>query len=78
MSAHRLIRYPFGGTSIVPFDAYGRSLLRHRRHLLISTVVSFKSECSLKLVVFTTNPIAIFAAAKQPVARQPPAQRSLR
>jgi hypothetical protein len=34
MSAHRLIRYPFGGTSIVPFDAYGRSLLRRRRHLL--------------------------------------------
>ena len=35
MSAHRLIRYPFDGTSIVPFDAYGRSLLRHRRSLLI-------------------------------------------
>jgi hypothetical protein len=34
MSAHRLIRYPFCGTSIVPFDAYGRSLLRHRRHFL--------------------------------------------
>jgi hypothetical protein len=34
MSAHRLIRYPFGGTSIVPFDAYGRSLLRHRWHVL--------------------------------------------
>src|SRR5262245_30025394 len=34
MSAPRLIRYPFGGTSTVPFDAYGRSLLRHRRHLL--------------------------------------------
>jgi hypothetical protein len=65
MSAHRLIRYPFGGTSIVPFDAYRRSLLRHRRHLLkFSTVVRLKSECSLKLVVFTTNPIAIFAAAK--------------
>ena len=30
MSAHRLIRYRFGRTSIVPFDAYGRSLLRHR------------------------------------------------
>ena len=23
-SAHRVIRYPFGGTSIVPFDLYGR------------------------------------------------------
>ena len=22
-SPHRLIRYPFGGTSIVPFDVYG-------------------------------------------------------
>jgi hypothetical protein len=29
-----------------------------------STVVRLKSECSLKLVVFTINPIAIFAAAK--------------
>ena len=38
MSAHRLIRYPFDGTSIVPFDAYGRSLLRHRRSLLIGRV----------------------------------------
>jgi hypothetical protein len=28
MSAHRLIRYLFRGISIVPFDAYGRSLLR--------------------------------------------------
>jgi hypothetical protein len=36
MSAHRLIRYPFGGTSIVPFDAYGRSVLRHRRPLNFS------------------------------------------
>jgi hypothetical protein len=36
MSAHRLIRYPFGGTSIVPFDAYGRGVLRHRRHLNFS------------------------------------------
>jgi hypothetical protein len=25
-SAHRLIRYPFGGTSIVPFDVYGLGL----------------------------------------------------
>jgi len=23
ISAHRLIRYPFGGTSIVSFDVYG-------------------------------------------------------
>ena len=36
MSAHRLIRYPFGGTSIVRFDAYGRSVLRHRRPLNFS------------------------------------------
>jgi len=36
MSAHRLIRYPFRGTSIVPFDAYGRSVLRHRRPLNFS------------------------------------------
>src|SRR5262245_54634392 len=28
------IRYPFVGTFIVTFDAYGRSLLRHGRHLL--------------------------------------------
>ena len=31
MSAHRLIRYSFGGTSIVSFDAYGRSVLRGRK-----------------------------------------------
>jgi hypothetical protein len=36
MSAHGLIRYPFGGTSIVRFDAYGRSVLRHRRPLNFS------------------------------------------
>jgi predicted protein tyrosine phosphatase len=36
MSAHRLIRYPFRGTSIIPFDAYGRSVLRHRRPLNFS------------------------------------------
>src|SRR4029453_10348757 len=36
MSAHRLIRFPFGGTSIVRFDAYGRSVLRHRRPLNFS------------------------------------------
>jgi hypothetical protein len=34
ISAHRLIRYPFADTSIVPFDAYGRSLLRHRWNVL--------------------------------------------
>jgi hypothetical protein len=39
-----LFGYPFGGTSIVPFDAYGRCLLRHRRHLLrVSSVARFKS-----------------------------------
>src|SRR5262245_11988218 len=36
MSAHSLIRYPFRGTSIVPFDAYGRNVLRHRRPLNFS------------------------------------------
>ena len=40
MSAHRLIGYHFGGTSTVAFDAYGRSLLRHRGNLLIRRMPS--------------------------------------
>src|SRR5262249_34016011 len=44
MSAHRLIGYHFGGTSTVAFDAYGRSLLRHRGNLLIRRMPSQRND----------------------------------